>query len=80
MQYGHRTIHHSKSDFACAAPPDSPDIALSDFRLFGYMKNSLAGRTFDEPEQLLEAITEFLDEIQPSELEALFSHWVERIA
>jgi hypothetical protein len=34
---------------------------------------------FDELEQLLEAITEFLDESQPSELEVVFSHWVERV-
>jgi hypothetical protein len=43
------------------------------------VKNSLTGRTFDEPEQLLEAITKFLDEIQLSELEVVFSHWIERI-
>jgi hypothetical protein len=60
-------------------PPYSPDIALSNFWLFGHGKNSLAGRTLDEPEQLLEAITEFLDEIQPSELEVVFSHLVERV-
>jgi hypothetical protein len=39
-------------------PPYSPDIAPSDFCLFGHVKNSLAGRTFDQPEQLPEAITE----------------------
>jgi transposase len=39
-------------------PSYSPDIAPSDFWLFDRVKNSLAGRTFDEPEQLLEAITE----------------------
>jgi histone-lysine N-methyltransferase SETMAR len=46
-------------------PPYSPDLAPSDFWLFGYLKTSLVGQTFDEPEQLLEAITEFLNEIQP---------------
>jgi hypothetical protein len=59
--------------------PYSPDIAPSNFWLFGHMKKSLDDRTFDEAEQLLEAITEFLDEIHPSELEVVFSHWVERV-
>jgi hypothetical protein len=60
-------------------PPDYPDISPSDFWLFGHVKNSLAGRTFDVPEQLLEAIIGLLDEIQPSELDVVFSHWIERI-
>jgi hypothetical protein len=45
-------------------PSYSPDPAASDFWLFDHVKTSLVGRTFDEPEQLLEAITEFLNEIQ----------------
>jgi hypothetical protein len=43
------------------------------------VKASLVGQIFDEPEQLLEAITEFLDEIQPSEVVTVFSHWVEMV-
>jgi hypothetical protein len=43
----------------------SPDLAPLDFWLFGHAKISLVGQTFDEPEQLLEATTEFLNEIQP---------------
>jgi hypothetical protein len=43
------------------------------------MKTSLIGQTFDEPEQLLEAITKFLNEIHPPEVVAVFSHWVERM-
>jgi hypothetical protein len=31
------------------------------------------------PEDLLEAVTEFLNEIQRSELELAFSHWLERV-
>jgi hypothetical protein len=52
--------------------PYSPDIAPSDFWLFSHVKNSLTGGTFDDPEQLLEAIIEFLDEILLSELEVVF--------
>jgi hypothetical protein len=60
-------------------PRYSPDLAPSDFWLFGYVKTSLVGQTFNEPEQLLEAITEFLNEIQLPEVVLVFSHWVERV-
>jgi hypothetical protein len=73
--------------FRVPNPPYSHNITPSDFWLFGHVKNSLefsgilwpAGRTFDESEQCREAITAFLDEIQPSELEVVFSHWAERV-
>jgi histone-lysine N-methyltransferase SETMAR len=45
-------------------PPYSPDLAPSDFWLFGHVKTSLVGQTFGEPEQLLGATTDFLYEIQ----------------
>jgi hypothetical protein len=59
-------VHHSRY---------SPDLAPSDFWLFGHLKTSLVGQTFDEPEQLLEAITGFLNEIQSPEVVTVFSHW-----
>jgi hypothetical protein len=34
---------------------------------------------FDDPEELLDGITSFLEEIRPSELHIVFSHWVERV-
>jgi hypothetical protein len=43
------------------------------------VKTLLVGQTFDEPEQLLDAITEFLNEIQPPDVVAIFSHWVKRV-
>jgi hypothetical protein len=60
-------------------PPYSLGLAPSDFWLFGHVKTSLVGQAFDEQEQLLKAITEFLNEIQPPEVVAGFSHWVERV-
>jgi hypothetical protein len=57
----------------------SLDLALSDFWLFGHVKSSFVGQIFDEPEQLLDAITEFLNEIQPPEVVSVFGHWVERV-
>jgi histone-lysine N-methyltransferase SETMAR len=59
-------------------PPYSLNLAPSDFWLFGHVKTSLVGQIFDDPEQLLEAITEFLNEIQPPEVVTVFRHWVER--
>jgi transposase len=55
-------------------PSYSPDLALSDFWIFGHVKTSLVSQTFNELEQLLDAITEFLNEIQPREVVAVFSH------
>jgi hypothetical protein len=43
------------------------------------MKTSLVGQTFDEPEQLLDVITEFLNETQSPEVVAVFRRWVERV-
>jgi histone-lysine N-methyltransferase SETMAR len=54
-------------------PPYSPHLAPSDFWLFGHVKTSLIGQAFDEPEQLLEALTEFLSDIQPPEVIAVFA-------
>jgi hypothetical protein len=62
-----------------AQPASSPDLARSDFWLFGHLKNSLADRMFDDPEERLDGITSLLEEIQPSELHVVFSHWVERV-
>jgi hypothetical protein len=43
------------------------------------MKAALAGWAFDRPEELLDAITPFLKEIQVSDLKSAFQHWVERV-
>jgi hypothetical protein len=40
---------------------------------------ALAGAKFDEPEQLLNAITEFLNTISVEELRMVFDEWVERV-
>jgi histone-lysine N-methyltransferase SETMAR len=58
-------------------PPYGPDLAPSNFCLFGHVKTALVGQRFEEPEELLEPVTEFLNQIQLSELELAFSHWLE---
>jgi hypothetical protein len=40
-----------------------------DFWLFDHIKTSFAGRVFNDSDELLEAVIEFLNEIQPFELQ-----------
>jgi hypothetical protein len=59
--------------------PYNPDLAPSDSWLFGHVKTLFVTQTFDESEQLLEDITEFLNAVQQPEVAAVFSHLVERM-
>jgi hypothetical protein len=52
-------------------PLYSPDLALSDFRLFGHIKAGLARRSFSEPEELSEDVREFLEGIPADKLTAV---------
>jgi transposase len=60
-------------------PPYSPDLALSDFFLFGYVKDRLQGILFASREELVAGISEVLDEIRPETLPRVFEHWIERL-
>jgi hypothetical protein len=53
-------------------PPYIPDLAPSNFWLFAHIKTSLVGGIFHDADELLEAMIEFLNEIQPSELRLVF--------
>jgi hypothetical protein len=57
----------------------SSDLGPSDFWLFGHIKSFHAGRMCNHANDLFEAIIEFLNEIQPSELQLVFHHWIERV-
>jgi hypothetical protein len=59
-------------------PRYSPDLAPSNFWLFVAMKTALAAAKFDEPEQLLDRITQLLDTRSVEELRAVFDEWVKR--
>jgi hypothetical protein len=48
-------------------------------RILGHIKASLADRVFNDADELLEAIIEFFNEIQSSELQLVFHHWIERV-
>jgi hypothetical protein len=43
------------------------------------MNSALQGHKFEELEQLLEGIHDFLNEMQPSKLMFAFHHWIERM-
>jgi hypothetical protein len=45
-------------------PSYSPDLAPSDFRLFGYVKRCLAGLSFEDADQLLAAVDGVLECIE----------------
>jgi phosphosulfolactate phosphohydrolase-like enzyme len=40
-------------------PPHSPDLALSDFYLVGYIKHCLRGHSFESVDELLSASEEY---------------------
>jgi transposase len=65
----------------CVAPYPlySPDLAPSDFFLFGYAKERLKGMVFPSYEELLDAIGEVVTGIESETLIAVFEHWVERL-
>jgi transposase len=58
-------------------PSYSPDLALSHFFLFGYVKEHLKGMLFPSYEELLKAIGEAVTGIESETLTAVFEHWNE---
>jgi hypothetical protein len=60
-------------------PPHSPDLALSDFFLFGYVKERLKGIVFPSYEELFNAIGEVVTGIESDTLTTVFEHWMERL-
>jgi hypothetical protein len=45
-------------------PPYSPDLAPSDFYLFGYVKRCVAGLSFEDADQLLAVVEGVLEGIK----------------
>ena len=60
-------------------PPFSPDIAASDFYLFVFLKDRLAGKVFESVDELFESITQNLNEIPQETLINVFHEWKERL-
>jgi hypothetical protein len=60
-------------------PPYSPDLVPSNFGSFGHIKTSLAGPVFNDVDKLLEGVVQFLNKIQPSELQFVLYYWIQRV-
>jgi transposase len=72
--------HRSKSTIDCLTslrlisaphPPYSPDLAPSDFYLFGKVKHLLTGKKFASADEILHEICEILEIIGRDELNAV---------
>jgi hypothetical protein len=79
--------HNSKQSQECIHAPKakrlphpvhSPDLAASDFFLFGYLKEKLTAFHCPTRDDLKSAIITILDEIDRETLLAVFNSWFER--
>jgi hypothetical protein len=61
-------------------PPYPPDLARCDFCLFGDVKGKIAGASFEEPDQVLQAIDAIFQYIEKAPLERVFQEWMDRLA
>jgi hypothetical protein len=57
-----------------AHSPCSPDIASSDFSLFGNVKNQLIGRSIQDEKVLLHEVMEILGQSQPLDCRTCFAN------
>jgi len=60
-------------------PPYSPDLAPSDFFLFGTLKQRLKGMAFKDSQELLTAVTAILSKIPEHVLCSVFEEWKARL-
>jgi len=60
-------------------PPYSPDLAPSDFFLFGYLKAYLEGMIFESFEEMFQAVQDFLYKIPIEMLGRVYSEWITRL-
>jgi hypothetical protein len=66
---GAKTVH----------PAYSPDVAPSDFFLFGRLKREMAGFTASSPENILAEIPRIFGEIPKETLAAVCNEWITRL-
>jgi transposase len=60
-------------------PPYSPDLAPSDFFLFGHLKGKMIGREFDSPDALIAWIKATFEALPKPGLEQVFEEWIRRV-
>ena len=74
------TDYMAANGFARAPhPPYSPDLAPSDFYLFGALKERIRGQQFANSEQIIDWILDEFERIPSEQLEAAFLNWQERL-
>lgn len=61
-----------------AHPPYSPDLAPSDFFLFGTLKWMLSGKSFSNQEALLAQLGACMEEISSDTFSKVYTEWIER--
>jgi hypothetical protein len=61
-----------------SAPPYSPDLAPSDFFLFGFLKTQLKGMVFKTAQELKGAVDAILRGINTTTLKSVFDNWGKR--
>jgi hypothetical protein len=59
--------------------PCSPDLAPSNFYLFGNVRRCLASLSFEDADQLLAAVEGILEGIEKVTLQAVFLEWMDRL-
>ena len=60
-------------------PPYSPDLAPSDFWLFGFLKEKLKGSSFETREELVCSISKILTQIPKQVIFSVFINWINRL-
>jgi hypothetical protein len=60
-------------------PPYSPDLAPSDFYLFGSLKDRLQGQHFEDGDRPFDAIMAVTESIEKVTLQWVFLEWMERL-
>jgi hypothetical protein len=60
-------------------PSYSPDLAPSDFHLFGYMKHCLRGQSFEAADEFFSASEVISMGSEKSTLDAVLLKWMERL-
>lgn len=60
-------------------PPYSPDLALSDFFLFGLLKKLLEGKSFDYENKLFEEVSNILYSIPKEYFSKALEEWMNRL-
>jgi hypothetical protein len=60
-------------------PPNSPELAQSDFYLVGYVKRCLVDLSFEDADQFPAGVEGVLEGIEKVTLQAVFLEWMDRL-